>query len=138
MARPFAVGMYEVTFREWDACVSGGGCGGHRPSDRGWGRGMRPVIGVSWNDAKMYVEWLSGKTGEAYRLLRAAWTRRLPPCGADHVVAVSAGSALDGLNAALERLDGQVAADRAAALLAAAKAEARGWSSGVQGLYTAP
>ena len=61
-----------------------------------------------------------------------------PPFGADHVVAVSAGSALDGLNAALERLDGQVAADRAAALLAAAKAGARGWSSGVQGLYTAP
>jgi len=64
--------------------------------------------------------------------------RITPPFGADHVVAVSAGSALDGLNAALERLDGQVAADRAAALLADAKAEARGWSSGVQGLYTAP
>ena len=61
-----------------------------------------------------------------------------PPFGADHVVAVSAGSALDGLNAALERLDGQVAADRAAALLAAAKTGASGWSSGVQGLYTAP
>ena len=30
-----AVGVYEVTFAEWDACVSGGGCGGHLPSD--WG-----------------------------------------------------------------------------------------------------
>ena len=66
---PFAVGVYEVTFGEWDACVSGGGCGGYRPSDRGWGRGRRPVVNVSWNDAKMYVEWLSRKTGEAYRLL---------------------------------------------------------------------
>ena len=61
-----------------------------------------------------------------------------PPYGADHVVAVSAGSALDGLNAALRRLDGQVAAGRAVALLAEAKARANGWSSGIQGLYTAP
>ena len=61
-----------------------------------------------------------------------------PPFGADHLVAVSADGTLDGLNAALERLDGRVAAGRAAALLAAAKAGARGWSSGIQGLYTAP
>ena len=67
--RPFAVGVYEVTFAEWDACVSGGGCGGYRPSDRGWGRGNRPVINVSWEDAREYVDWLSKKTGEEYRLL---------------------------------------------------------------------
>ena len=67
--RPFAVGVYEVTFGEWDACVSGGGCGGHRPSDRGWGRGRRPVINVNWKDAQAYVRWLSRKTGEEYRLL---------------------------------------------------------------------
>ncbi len=67
--RPFAVGVYEVTFAEWDACVSGGGCGGYRPVDAGWGRGNRPVIYVSWDDAKAYVRWLSRKTGEDYRLL---------------------------------------------------------------------
>ena len=67
--RPFAVGVYEVTFAEWDACMSGGGCGGYRPSDGGWGRGNRPVIHVSWEDAKAYVRWLSRKTGEEYRLL---------------------------------------------------------------------
>ena len=72
IARPFAVGVYEVTFAEWDACVSGGGCGGRRPDDRGWGRGRRPVINVSWKDAKAYVEWLSRRTGEAYRLLSEA------------------------------------------------------------------
>ena len=66
---PFAVGVYEVTFGEWDACVSGGGCGGYRPSDKGWGRGWHPVVNVSWEDARAYVEWLSGKTGEEYRLL---------------------------------------------------------------------
>ena len=65
---PFAVGIYEVTFDEWDACVASGGCGGHRPEDD-WGRGRRPAIRVSWDDAQSYVQWLSGKTGKRYRLL---------------------------------------------------------------------
>lgn len=34
--QPFAIGKYEVTFDEWDACVAGSGCNGHRPADRGW------------------------------------------------------------------------------------------------------
>ena len=50
-AAPFAVGIYEVTFDEWNACVAGGGCGDHRLDDEGWGRGRRPVIDVSWHDA---------------------------------------------------------------------------------------
>lgn len=68
----FAVGKYEVTFDEWDACVADGGCGGYWPPDEGWGRGKRPVIHVSWNDAKTYVAWLSRKTGKTYRLLSEA------------------------------------------------------------------
>ena len=63
----FAIGKYEVTFDEWDACVAAGGCE-HRPEDQGWGRGSRPVINVSWEDAKQYVGWLSRETGETYRL----------------------------------------------------------------------
>lgn len=66
-----AVGRYEVTFAEWDACVAGGGCA-HQPSDRGWGRGTRPVIDVNWNDAQAYVAWLSRRTGQRYRLLSEA------------------------------------------------------------------
>ena len=69
IARSFAVGVYEVTFEEWYACVSGGGCGEYRPPNEGWGRGRRPVMYVSWDDAKAYVEWLSRKTGQEYRLL---------------------------------------------------------------------
>ena len=65
----FAVGVYEVTFAQWDACVSAGGCGGHRPDDSGWGRGNRPVRSVSWDDAQLYVRWLSERTGARYRLL---------------------------------------------------------------------
>ena len=67
----FAVGKYEVTFAQWDDCVSAGGCF-HRPKDRGWGRGNRPAINVSWDDAKEYVRWLSGKTGKQYHLLSEA------------------------------------------------------------------
>ena len=68
---PFAVGRYEVTFAEWDACVRSGGCpqGERIAKDRGWGRGRRPVIHVSWHDAKRYVNWLSRKTRKPYRLL---------------------------------------------------------------------
>ena len=69
VSEPFAVGVYEVTFAEWDACVRDGGCGGHRPDDKGWGRGTRPVIDVSWKDAQAYAGWLSRETGEQYRLL---------------------------------------------------------------------
>ena len=65
----FAVGVYEVTFSEWDACVSGGGCDGYRPHDEGMGRGSRPVIDVSWHHAQSYVDWLSRETGADYRLL---------------------------------------------------------------------
>ena len=73
ISEPFAVGVYAVTFDEWDACVrDGGGCGGYWPNDEGWGRGRRPVINVSWEDAKAYVSWLSVETGEAYRLLSEA------------------------------------------------------------------
>ena len=70
--KPFAVGKYEVTFTEWDACVAGGGCNGYRARDEGWGRGRRPVINVDWKDAKSYVEWLSRKTGKRWRLLSEA------------------------------------------------------------------
>lgn len=70
--RSFAVGKYEVTFAEWDACVAAGGCNGYRPNDNGWGHGNRPVINVSWQDAQAYVSWLSAATGKRYRLLTEA------------------------------------------------------------------
>ena len=76
-AKPFAVGVYEVTFAEWDACISGGGCRDIRgnvvrPDDAGWGRGQRPVINVNWQDAWRYARWVSQRTGKNYRLLSEA------------------------------------------------------------------
>src|SRR5690349_21141978 len=41
--KPFAVGIYDVTFDQWGACVAGGGCESYIPSDLNWGRGTRPV-----------------------------------------------------------------------------------------------
>lgn len=67
IAEPFAIGVYEVTLAEWDACVDAGGCR-QRPGDNGWGRGRRPVIMVSWNDVQEYLAWISERTGQAYRL----------------------------------------------------------------------
>ena len=62
---PFAVAKYEVTFTEWAELRSArGGCR-HDPHDWGWGRGDRPVIDVSWEDAHSgYVDWLSTQTGK--------------------------------------------------------------------------
>ena len=67
IANPFAIGRREVTFEEWDLCVAAGGCK-YRPDDHGWGRGSRPVMDVSWDDAKAFVAWLSQKTQKGYRL----------------------------------------------------------------------
>jgi formylglycine-generating enzyme required for sulfatase activity len=44
------------------------------PIDEGWGRGRRPVIYVSWQDAVEYAKWLSAQTGRRYRLpTEAEW-----------------------------------------------------------------
>ena len=70
IASPFAVGVYEVTFAEWDACMAGGGC--RDVVNYGRERGTHPVTGGSWEDAQGYVRWLSRETGQRYRLLTEA------------------------------------------------------------------
>ena len=72
ISAPFAVGVHEVTFAEWDTCVAAGGCGRYRSDDAGWGRGRRPVVNVSWKDAQAYVAWLTRESGGQYRLLSEA------------------------------------------------------------------
>ena len=71
LSKGFAVGRYEVTFAQWDACRAAGGCT-QNPDDEGWGRGSRPIVNVSWSDAREYVRWLTRKTGKRYRLLSEA------------------------------------------------------------------
>jgi formylglycine-generating enzyme required for sulfatase activity len=70
--RGFRLGKYEVTFAQYDAYASA--TGRPLPDDRGWGRGERPVINVSWEDAQDYVDWLNARTGGRYRLpTEAEW-----------------------------------------------------------------
>ncbi|MEO1136672.1 MAG: SUMF1/EgtB/PvdO family nonheme iron enzyme, partial [Pseudomonadota bacterium] len=70
----FAIGKYEVTFDQWAVCLEDGGCGGYEPGDAGFGRGARPALYISWQDAQRYVDWLSQKTGKSYRLpTEAEW-----------------------------------------------------------------
>ena len=90
IGEPFAAGVYEVTREEYGAFVSetghagGTSCwvytGGEWKEREGMGwrnpgyaqTGRDPVVCVSWRDAQAYVRWLSGKTGEEYRLLSEA------------------------------------------------------------------
>jgi len=70
IARPFAVSKFDVTFADWDACASVGGC--RKAADAGMGRDTKPVVNVGWDDAQTYVAWLSKMTGQPYRLLTEA------------------------------------------------------------------
>jgi len=68
----FRLGKYEVTFDEYDRYARA--TGRALPEDNGWGRGHRPVINVSWDDANAYAEWLGQQTGKHYRLpTEAEW-----------------------------------------------------------------
>ena len=73
----FAMSRTPVTWDQWEACVRDAWCdgpavdqalrskadGSSDPDYRDWGRGQRPVVGVSWYDAQHYVGWLNHKAG---------------------------------------------------------------------------
>ncbi len=63
---PFYIGVFEVTFDEYDRFALA--TGRKLPDDEGWGRGRRPVINVGVYDALNFAKWLSRKTGHHYRL----------------------------------------------------------------------
>lgn len=68
----FEIAKHPVTFEEYDLYCEDTKT--KKPDDRGWGRGKRPVINVSWNDAQAYCTWLSEKTNKVYRLpTEAEW-----------------------------------------------------------------
>ena len=63
ISKPFYTARYEVTFEEYDRFCDD--THRERPDDRGWGRGVQPVIHVDWNDAQVYCNWLSEKDGRS-------------------------------------------------------------------------
>lgn len=70
IAQGFAIGKYEVTVAQWNACVEAGACQRVTTSD---GPGA-PVRDVSWDDTQQYLKWLSTLTGKSYRLpTEAEW-----------------------------------------------------------------
>jgi formylglycine-generating enzyme required for sulfatase activity/class 3 adenylate cyclase len=61
--KPFAIGKYPVTVRDWRECVTAKACA-YEPT----GDDELPVANVSWTDAQQFIQWLSQTTQKPYRL----------------------------------------------------------------------
>ncbi len=66
----FASGKFEITYKEWEACVVDGQCPVAKKDD--WSSDIHPVVNISWKEAFHYTKWLSKKTKKPYRLLTEA------------------------------------------------------------------
>lgn len=67
--KPFAIGKYTVSVREWNECAAAGGC-----NFTASGADDTPVTNVSWTDAQRYVGWLAQVTKKPFRLpTEAEW-----------------------------------------------------------------
>lgn len=68
IAKPFAVGRFEITRAEWTACYKEGACS-FKTDDDGPGRQRWPMTAVSLDDiVTEYLPWLARRTGRRYRL----------------------------------------------------------------------
>ncbi len=92
IARPFAVGQYEVTRQQYEAFLRdtnhlvSGNCMTDRRKPGSWALDAQtnlrdpgfpqsedhPAACVNWNDAKAFIAWLNAKAGGGYRLLTEA------------------------------------------------------------------
>ena len=68
---PFAIGRTEVTVEQWNACVDAGAC--PRTTDAARAPNT-PARDISWDDAQLYLKWLTKVSGKPYRLpTEAEW-----------------------------------------------------------------
>ncbi|WP_299071469.1 bifunctional serine/threonine-protein kinase/formylglycine-generating enzyme family protein [uncultured Paraglaciecola sp.] len=69
--KAFKLMQTEVTWAMYQPCIDAGACPNNNSvgGDKGWGKGNRPVINVSWNDiTQHYIPWLNKHTGQKFRL----------------------------------------------------------------------
>ena len=70
----WAIGQTEITFDQWQVCVQAKACRGGQ-DDHKWGKGSRPIMNITYDDALAYVAWLSKHTGKAYQIpSEAVWS----------------------------------------------------------------
>ena len=65
-ANSFSISRTEVTFKQFDAFCTA--TSREKPDDSEWGRGDRPVINITYNDALAYCDWLGGLLNKTIRL----------------------------------------------------------------------
>jgi formylglycine-generating enzyme required for sulfatase activity len=66
VSKPFAIGKYEVSFKDYDLFCKDTGKNSPRISEEP----EMPVIRVSYHDTEAYAQWLTEKTGFVYRIPR--------------------------------------------------------------------
>lgn len=102
--KTFSIMATEVTFTHWDACVTSGACS-TKPDDESWGRGNRPVIGVSYHAiVEEFIPWLNKATAEQFSLpSEAQWEYAAKASG---ITAYAWGNELDCLQARFSQFSG--------------------------------
>lgn len=69
---PFAIGKFEITVQQWNACATANGC--QKVAQAPNTSPSAPMRDVSWDDAQQYVKWLGLISGQPYRLpTEAEW-----------------------------------------------------------------
>jgi formylglycine-generating enzyme required for sulfatase activity len=63
---PFALGKFEVTVGQWNACVEASVCPSIPTSAEA--ADNLPMRDVSWDEAQLYLKWLSTVSGKEFRL----------------------------------------------------------------------
>lgn len=59
--KSFQMAKTEVTNKQYQACVAAGACTAARDHGRRFNHDDQPVVGVDWNQAKVFSEWVGGR-----------------------------------------------------------------------------